>query len=377
MKARIVQLAFAAATTAAVLGSVIPAHADDASVAYPAGAVYAATNGIDRNEVWAYLRSADGTLKLFGKYETGGRGSGGAIDPLQSQNSIVLGPNHRYLFVANSGSGEISEFLVDRYGGLNLTDCQPSGGGFPNGIAVHNNLVYVLNAGGAGNVTGFSLRDGQLIRIPGGTHPLTATSAGGSSITFSPDGSTLMVTERLTNKIDVFTLGPTGAITNAAANVSHGDVPFSSISTPQGAFVVAEAAGNPAGGAAISSYTVGADDILDLVTGSLPTDFNAACWIADTSDGKYAFAANAGSSEITTAGIEPSGALTILSAASAGTGATPLDLSVTDDNHYVYALTAGDGTITGFKIGDDGALTLVTAVQSIPAASGQNGIAAY
>jgi 6-phosphogluconolactonase len=338
------------------LGLAAAAKADDQWTGRPVGAVYTATNGINSNEVWAYLRLPNGSLEFLDKYATGGRGSGGAIDPLQSQNSIVLGPNHRTLFTANSGSGDISEFLVGAGGDLSQIDRRPSGGGFPNAIAVHGDLVYVLNAGGAGNVTGFTMRNGRLDRIPGGTHALTAASAGGSSLTFSADGSSLVVTERLTNTIDVFTIGATGAITHAATNVSHGDVPFSSVAVPQGAFVVAEAAGNSAGGSAISSYTVGAGGVLDTVTASLPTDFNAACWIAATSDGQYAFVANAGSSMISTASIGATGALDILSAASAGTGA---------------------GTITGFKIGEDGALTLVSSTPSIPAASGQNGIAAY
>jgi hypothetical protein len=47
-----------------------------------------------------------------------------------------------------------------------------SGGEFPNSIAVHGNLVYVANAGGAGSVSGFWIVGQRVLPIPGSTRSL-------------------------------------------------------------------------------------------------------------------------------------------------------------------------------------------------------------
>jgi 6-phosphogluconolactonase len=357
-------------------GSVTAMRADASAKNPIVGGVYTATNATDLNQVVAYSRTADGTLEFLGEYATGGRGSGGAIDPLQSQNSIIVDPTDTYLFVANSGSGDITEFLIQAHGRLRWVGKVPSGGGFPNSLAFSNNFLYVLNAGGAGNITGFQLYNGQLVPIPGATHLLTAASAGGASIVFSADGQTLAVTERLTNNIDLFSIAPNGSIAGETINTSSGNTPFAVVSVPQGAFVVAEAAGNPAGGSAISSYTASGGK-LSTVTASLPTGYDAACWLATTSDGQYAFIDNAGSGEVSIAGIDSSGNLSILGAEPTGAGTAPLDINVSKDNKFVYALTAGAGTISGFAIGVGGALIPLPATPAIPAASGQNGLAVY
>jgi len=342
------------------------------------GAVYTASNEANHNQIVAFRRSATGALTFLNTYSTGGRGAGGAVDPLQSQNSLLLSPDHKFLFAVNAGSGTISIFKVASNQTLSLITQVASGGGFPVGLAIHDNLLYVLNAGGAGNVTGFWLKpDGHLQPIQGATHLLTGASAGGASIDFSPDGQTLAVTERLNNLIDTFTIGPAGGIVAATTTPSHGNVPFSLAFTRQGALVVAEAGGNPAGGSALSSYLLQSDDTLTVSSASVPTGFNAACWIIVSDNGKFAFSSNAGSGQISTASIGKYGELSIVGAAPTGPGTVPIDIALSANSKFLYALTAGKGTVTGFRVNGNGSLTPVTAVGALPAASGQNGIAAY
>ena len=64
------------------LVTAVAAHAYEAS----AGAVFVATNDVNKNEVVMYARSATGVLKYVGTFETGGRGEGGINDPLQAQS---------------------------------------------------------------------------------------------------------------------------------------------------------------------------------------------------------------------------------------------------------------------------------------------------
>lgn len=135
-----------------------------------AGAVFVGTNhnnmhptapaGEPANQVIMYQRAHNGTLSFVGRFDTGGQGSGPSIrfagDGLGSSRSLQLSQDNRWLFVANAASNNISVFSVSKKK-LELTDVEPSNGVFPNSIAQHGDLVYVLNSAGAGNITGFRL----------------------------------------------------------------------------------------------------------------------------------------------------------------------------------------------------------------------------
>ncbi len=99
---------------------------------------------------------------------TGGLGSGAGLG---SEGSVTLSANGRWLFVVNAGSNQISAFSV-RENGLTLTDVVDLGGLMPISLTVRGSLVYVLNAGGSGNITGFRLRaHGKLAPLAGTTQP--------------------------------------------------------------------------------------------------------------------------------------------------------------------------------------------------------------
>src|SRR5512141_2143244 len=78
--------------------------------------VFVMTNGNTKNEVLAYQRTFDGKLAFRGRFATGGRGSGGTTDPLQSQGSLVLSQDHQLLLAVNTASGTVSSFHL--LGGL-------------------------------------------------------------------------------------------------------------------------------------------------------------------------------------------------------------------------------------------------------------------
>ncbi len=140
-----------AAAVAAVATAATPAFASTASPAGPPGAgraVFVQTDNTAGNHVVAYHRAADGTLTPAGSYATGGRGgilAGSVVDHTASQGSLAYDPAHALLYAVNAGSNTISVFGVsgDR---LALREVLRSGGTFPVSVAVHGNLVYVLNA---------------------------------------------------------------------------------------------------------------------------------------------------------------------------------------------------------------------------------------
>jgi 6-phosphogluconolactonase len=141
------------------------------------GAVFVMNNSVSRNEIISFRRAPDGSLQPDGVFATGGRGTGGVTDPLESQGSLTLSQDHSLLFAVNGGSGEVSVFQV-RGPSLFLVDKELSGGSEPNAVVQHGGLVYVLNVGGSSNVVGFKLNAiGQLRQISNSTRFLTSNNS--------------------------------------------------------------------------------------------------------------------------------------------------------------------------------------------------------
>ena len=154
-------------------------------------AVYTLSNSVASNAVIMYRRSGHGELSYAGSYSTGGTGTGSGLG---SQGALILYDG--FIFAVNAGSNEVSVLSVDR-NGLSLVDKKPSGGEQPISVTVHRNLLYVLNAGGSGNITGFKIHhNGSISPIPGSTKPLSSSASGPAQIEFNPNGRVLIVTEK-------------------------------------------------------------------------------------------------------------------------------------------------------------------------------------
>jgi 6-phosphogluconolactonase len=345
------------------------------------GAVFVQTNAADHNKVIAFERASNGTLSNIGEFDTDGRGSGGVNDPLEAQGSLTLSQDHSLLFVVNAGSGNISVFGV-HHAFLTLLDKVASGGSQPVAVAQHNNLVYVLNSGGAGSVVGFQLDfGGHLTQIENSTRFLSANATGGGSIAISPDGQFLAVTERLANNIDVFQIKSNGTLSPTVIDPSPGAGAFSVTFAPDGKAIVSETGlATATNGSAVSSYSILSNGKLSPVSQSVPTLGNANCWNVVTPDGTKVYVSNAGSSSISGFAIGPNGTLTPLPGTVVGSnpeGATNLDIAVSADGKFIYTLNSGAGTIGSFAIQQNGTLTNIGEAGDLPVFAGFNGIAAY
>jgi 6-phosphogluconolactonase len=363
-----------------LVGFVAAAHISQAAdlTAKP-GAVFVMTNSASKNEILSYQRTPDGSLYIGDRYETGGRGSGGVTDPLESQGSLTLSQDRSLLFAVNAGSGTVSVFGVRR-SQLWLIDKAPTGGSQPVAVAQWHDLVYVLNSGGSGTVTGFQFgHDGKLTRIKRASAFLSANATGGASITISPDGQFLVVTERLANTIDTFRIKADGTLTPIVVNESLAAGVFSANFAPEGNLVVSETGvAGVANGSAVSSYIVNADGKLTVISQSVPTLGAANCWNAFTPNGKYVYVSNAGTANISGFAISPNGMLTPIGATVVGTnpeGSTNLDISVSSNGKFLYTLNSGTGTVGIFGIQADGTLTSLGEASGLPASAGFNGIA--
>jgi 6-phosphogluconolactonase len=345
------------------------------------GAVFVMTNNVDKNEVIAYRRASDGTLQEGDRFATGGRGSGGNNDPLESQGSLTLSRDHSLLFAVNAGSGSISVFSV--HGStLSLIDKVISGGSEPNAVAQHGNLVYVSNVGGSSSVVGFRLDDGKLTQVPNSTRFLSTNNSGSGGLAFSPDGRFLVVIERLTNNIDVFSVQGDGTLSPAATmNPSAGQGAFSVSFASNGAALVSET--GPAGvtnGSAISSYAINPEGTISPISTSVPTLGAANCWNVVTPDGRFVYTSNAGTSTISGFAIGNTGALIALSGTVVGEnphGSTNLDITASSDGKFIYTLNSVAGAIGVFAVQKDGTLLNIESAGGVSPLSGFNGIAAF
>jgi 6-phosphogluconolactonase len=327
-------------------------------------AVYVQTNDAAANEVLAFARGADGALAAGERYTTGGRGTG--KPHLASQSSIVLDSSGDWLLVANAGSDDITLFaVVDA--GLSLADQIASGGSAPTSVAVHGSLVYVLNNRSA-SLSGFRIEDAGLQPIAGSARSLSSPDADGAQVAFSPDGKTLVVTERGTNSISSFAVRADGTLDGPSTIPSAGATPYG-FGFAGDALVVTEAFGGAVGAAAASSYTVAEPGRLAPVSGSVADTRSEVCWAVVTRDGRYAFVTNFGDGTISSYTVGDGGALELLEPVAASTrlGEKGIrDEALTPDGRFLYAIDADAQRLFGWTVGPDGGLSPVGEIAGVP-----------
>jgi|ERR1051326_2164476 6-phosphogluconolactonase (cycloisomerase 2 family) len=330
------------------------------------GALYTMDNAAGANHVLAFHRSESGRLAGAGSFATGGAGAGAG---LSSQGSIVLSRDGHWLFVCNPGSSEISVLAVNPNGELSLADKVASGGHTPVSLALRHNLLYVLNAGGGvgdkDNITAFIFADGKLLALPDSTRTLSGDNTGPAQVSFTRDGDTLVVTERVTGLIDTFRVEDDGLADGLKTFQSIGTTPFGFDVSREDRLFVSEA-----GSGSASSYTVSGDGNLAVISGAVPTKQTAACWLLTSHDGRFIYTANAGSGSISGFRVGHNGSLELLDedgrTALTGDGSHPVDMAQSHDGRFLYSLANGNGTLHAFKVKPNGSLEPRMVLSGIP-----------
>jgi 6-phosphogluconolactonase len=327
------------------------------------GAVYTMTNNVTDNKIVRFDMALDGKLSNPSTFSTKGLGTGSSLG---SQGGVILTNDGKNLLVVDAGSNEISVFQVG-HNDLKLTDKISSGGIMPISLTTKDNLVYVVNAGGNGNIAGFHLSNGKLSAIPKSIRPLSSNSSGPAEISFNPSGKVLVVTEKNTNLIDTYTVKngiPQGPVTHH----SNGITPFGFAFDNRGQVVVSEATTG-----ALSSYSVSEDGKLKTISGSIP-DFHAApCWVVVTNNGNFTYVNNAHDGTMSSYAVDGKGKLTLLEKIAGMPGKGNIDMALNKNSKFVYSLNSVPNTIVGFQVSKDGSLKMITTVGT-PA--GANGLAA-
>jgi 6-phosphogluconolactonase len=329
------------------------------------GAVYLSSNDADGNEILVFTRAADGSLTPAGEVPTGGIGTS---QGLGNQLAMVLTQDQRRLYVVNPGSDDITGFNVAAGGLTPIGAPVPSGGDLPISLTVQGNLLYVLNAGNGGNVSGFRIAtDGSIAPIPGSTQPLSEENAGPAQIQFTPQGDVLVVTEKNANAITTYVVGADGRAGEPQTVASAGQTPFGFSFTTRGDLVVSEAGGSGDGLSTASSYRVGDDGVLTLVTGVVATTQVAACWIAISPNGRHAYTTNTGSGTVSELAIGVGGSLSLENAVAGVTGpdSRPQDAAFAPGGRFLYVRNAA-GSVSGFRVERDGVLSPIGVFGQIP-----------
>ena len=327
------------------------------------GFVYVQTNDAAHNEVVVFARGVDGEVARRGSHLTGGKGSG--APHLPSQGSVVL--DGKRLFVTNAGSDDLTLFRVDGEQVVAL-DRVPSGGSTPRSVAVRGQRVYVLNTEGEPNLAGFSVDDDRLVQAEGSVHPLGAGSDP-AQVAFTPDGRTLLVTDRASDSIHAFAVGGDGRVREKVTHPSSGATPYGFDVRADGVLVVTEATGAQVGKASASSYRLEGPARIAPVSGAVGSARSEVCWAVISKDGRTVFVTNFGDGTISTYAIGDDGSIELREAVAATTvdGRPGLrDEALSSDGRFLYALHADTGQVFGWEVRADGKLTALGSTNGLP-----------
>jgi 6-phosphogluconolactonase (cycloisomerase 2 family) len=358
-----------AAVAVILTGIVAGVGAGDNEDGSDGGAVFTLTNEPDGNRLVVYEREGGGQLSPRPHFvSTGGAGTG---EGLGSQGALALSDNGNFLYAVNPGSDTITVFHLSRRGPRSV-QVIGSQGQRPISLTTSGNRLFVLNNGGAvngvDNIAGFVIgANGRLYPIPDSTRLLSAQNTDPAQIGFNRDGNVLVVTEKDTNLLTSFSVNRQGIPSEPGFQASAGATPFGFAFSRDGFLLVSEAFGGAPDASAVSSYTVGDTGALTAISPSVGTMETAACWVAITRNGAFAYTANTGSDTISGYAIDKGGDLSLLDAdgVAAETGGAPTDLAILG-NRALFVLNSSDATLSVYAIDKGGALQPLQVVGGLP-----------
>lgn len=115
---------------------------------------------------------------------------------------MTLSSDERFLFAVNAGSNTVTGFEVQPDGSLRALGQISSGGVRPVSVTAQEGIGFVLNDTSR-NLTGFAYSAAGVKATVAG-RPLNADAAGPAQVKLTPDARAVVVTEKVSNSLDVF-----------------------------------------------------------------------------------------------------------------------------------------------------------------------------
>jgi 6-phosphogluconolactonase len=344
------------------------------------GHVYVNDNTAGSNTVAAFDRHADGSLTPIpgSPFPIGGAGLGAGLG---SQGAIQASPSGRFLLAVDAGSNQISVLRLNHRGIPELVGAPVSSGGVqPVSIAINRTgLVYVANVGNGGsNYTGFRLTPaGRLIPLPHSTFPVPEGSGVGD-VLFNSTGDRLIGTRDNPSLIDSFTVRRDGTLVAAPGSPftgqGLGQIGAQFRPTNPSQLYVSNAHNGPGLGT-VSAFRVSRQGVLSSIGDSpVPNGQTAPCWVEISHDGKYLFAINTGSANLTRYAIGRDGSLSVIGTTAFTNGAGAVDARLSPDGKFLF-VTGGRGqVVSGFAVRGGDVTELPSSPTPLPAGTAPTGI---
>jgi 6-phosphogluconolactonase len=269
--------------------------------------------------------------------------------------AVLLHPSGKYLYVANSGEGNISLFSIAPSTGI-LTEISRTntGGTTPLLMAMDKTagLLYVANATIPANLTVFSMgSDGTLALLSTTSLGITPTGLAVSPGNFVFIGGSQ-------GQVEVW------ALNSGTPTTLVGSFPTASNATASGLVVDSTGSNlfvaNGNGSNSLSEFSIGADGTLSQLPGfplGQPSGTTSPVSLLIDPSGKYLYVANQGSNNLGAYSVVSGGGLTVLANSPFGTIKSPTSLAADPNGKYllvgsqsgasleVFLLNSGNGTL--------------------------------
>jgi 6-phosphogluconolactonase len=302
--------------------------------------------------------------------------NGGSIAAGSVPSAMILAPSGTVLFIANSGSNNISAYTVKTDGTLTPAGSTQAAGMTPLSMAMDaaGHFLFVANQGlqidpNSGTVSVFAVSNTSLAEVPGSPFVVAAPGAPGgtgpSGLAVTPDGKFLYVSNQFDSTVSKFSVDAAGVLTRGPV-VPVGTTPATLAITADGGFLYVANASTISGfaicGQVLTSCSdpTSPDGSLTAVEGSpFPSGINPVAIVAAPS-GKFLFAVNRQSNQISQYKVATgSGVLTANTQAVISTGATPVGAAIrvgtkTNTNtggvtDYLYVPNLGSSSVSVYS----------------------------
>jgi 6-phosphogluconolactonase (cycloisomerase 2 family) len=311
--------------------------------------------------------------------------------------AMLLAPSGTALFIANSGTNDISAFSVKSDGSLTAAGAAQPAGMTPLSMAMDSGgkFLFVANQGlqidpNSGTVSVFAVSGTALTEVPGSPFRVAAPGAPGgtgpSGLAVTPDGKFLYVANQYDSTLTKFSVDASGVLTLGPV-VPVGTTPSAVGMTPDGGFLYVGNASTVSAFAICNQVLTSCNDptspdgSLTVVAGSPFSAGIEPVAIVAAPSGKFLFVVNRLSNQISEYRIATgTGVLTPNTQSTISTGANPVGATIragtttitatggTTDYLYVPNLGASSVSVYSF---DSTLGTLGLVGGPVPATGGQ------